>query len=74
MHPIPVEAIQSHIFLIRDHKVIIDSDLARLYGTTTKRLNEQVKRNHKRFPENFVFQLTESEKKGGRNLRPPRPS
>ena len=41
---------------------MIDSDLAELYGVTTKRLNEQVKRNIKRFPEDFMFQLTEQEK------------
>ncbi|MFH1936869.1 MAG: ORF6N domain-containing protein, partial [Bacteroidota bacterium] len=43
-------------------KVMIDSDLAELYGVTTKRLNEQVKRNAKRFPADFMFQLTEQEK------------
>lgn len=42
--------------------MIIDSDLARLYGTKTKRLNEQVKRNRSRFPNDFMFQLTEDEK------------
>ena len=52
----------SKILLIRDTKVMIDRDLAQLYGVTTKRLNEQVKRNLKRFPSNFMFQLTEIEK------------
>jgi phage regulator Rha-like protein len=56
------EFIMSKILLIRNKKVMIDSDLARLYGVTTKRLNEQVKRNIKRFPSNFMFQLTEIEK------------
>ncbi len=54
--------IMSKILLIRNEKVMIDSDLAKLYGVTTKRLNEQVKRNIKRFPSNFMFQLTEIEK------------
>ena len=56
------EFIMSKILLIRDQKVMIDSDLAVLYGVPTKRLNEQVKRNIKRFPSNFMFQLTEFEK------------
>ena len=46
---------------IRGQKVILDSDLARIYGVTTKRLNEQVKRNAKRFPSDFLFQLTGDE-------------
>ncbi|MGB6976486.1 MAG: ORF6N domain-containing protein [Gammaproteobacteria bacterium] len=48
--------------LIRNNKVILDTDLAALYGVTTKRLNEQVKRNHARFPSDFMFQLTRAEK------------
>jgi len=60
---VPNEVIMSKILLIRDHKVMIDRDLAELYGVTTKRLNEQVKRNINRFPENFMFQLTKIEKK-----------
>ena len=59
---IPVGAIEQHILLIRGHRVIIDADLARLYGASTKRLNERVKRNADRFPEDFVFLLTEAEK------------
>jgi hypothetical protein len=55
--------ILNRILLIRGKKVMIDRDLAELYGVTTKRLNEQVKRNASRFPEDFMFQLTESEKK-----------
>ncbi len=59
---VPNEIIMSKILLIRNQKVMIDRDLAELYGVTTKRLNEQVKRNINRFPENFMFQLTEIEK------------
>lgn len=62
MNLVPVESIQARILIIRDQKVILDADLARLYGTTTKRLNEQVKKNRKRFPEGFMLQLTETEK------------
>src|SRR5713226_4922774 len=54
---IPTERIESAIFLIRGQKVILADDLARLYGVTTKRLNEQIKRNRKRFPGDFIFQL-----------------
>lgn len=46
---LPSDAIERKILLIRNHKVIIDADLAEIYGVTTKRLNEQVKRNKKRF-------------------------
>jgi hypothetical protein len=49
------------IFTVRQHKVILDSDLAKLYGVPTKRLNEQVKRNADRFPEEFMFTLTPQE-------------
>ena len=49
------------ILSIRDQKVVLDSDLARVYGVTTKRLNEQFRRNRKRFPEDFAFQLTADE-------------
>jgi hypothetical protein len=59
---VPIERIESLIFLIRGHKVMIDADLAELYGVTTKRLNEQVKRNKGRFPRDFMFQLTAREK------------
>jgi hypothetical protein len=54
---IPERILQS-IYLIRDQKVMLDSELAKLYGVETKRLNEQVKRNIERFPEDFMFQLT----------------
>ncbi len=53
---------ESAILDIRCQKVILDADLARIYGVTTKRLNEQVKRNRDRFPPDFVFQLTLDEK------------
>ena len=59
---IPVERVQSRILVLRGQKVILDTDLARLYGVTTKRLNEQVRRNVRRFPSDFVFQLTVEEK------------
>lgn len=58
---IPDEIVVSKIYLIRNHRVMIDSDLAELYGVETKRLNEQVKRNLERFPEDFMFQLTKCE-------------
>ena len=52
------ELIEQKIFLIRGQKVMLDTDLAGIYGVSTKRLNEQVKRNQKRFPKDFLFQLT----------------
>ena len=58
---IPVEIIEKKIFLIRNQKIMIDRDIAELYGVETGRLNEQVKRNIKRFPEDFMFQLTTEE-------------
>lgn len=58
---IPDEAISSKIYLIRGQKVMLDSELAELYQVETKRLNEQVKRNTARFPEDFMFTLTEEE-------------
>jgi len=57
----PTERIERSILLIRDHKVLLDVDLAALYGVPTKRLNEQVRRNRARFPEDFMFQLTAEE-------------
>jgi len=53
-----IARIESAIYLIRDQRVMLDSDLAALYHVTTKRLNQQVKRNRGRFPEDFAFQLT----------------
>ncbi len=58
----PVELIATKILFIRGQRSIIDADLAELYGVPTKRLNEQVKRNPQRFPEDFIFQLTKTEK------------
>ena len=54
-------ALESLILTIRNQKVLLDADLAAIYGVTTKRLNEQVKRNASRFPEDFVFKLTQEE-------------
>lgn len=58
---IPVERIENLILLLRGQKVIIDSDLAQIYGVTTRRLNEQVRRNMHRFPADFMFQLNAEE-------------
>lgn len=58
---IPDEAVISKIYFIRNEKVMLDNELAELYGVETRRLNEQVKRNIDRFPEDFMFQLTETE-------------
>ena len=59
---IPTEKIDRAILIIRGHKVMLDSDLAEIYGVKTSRLNEQVKRNKDRFPNDFMFQLTSHEK------------
>jgi len=58
---VPAEVIERKILLIRGHKVMIDSDLAQLYGVETFNLNKAVKRNSERFPEDFMFQLTKEE-------------
>lgn len=58
---IPTERIERSILLLRGQKVMLDSDLAELYGVETRRLLEQVKRNIKRFPSDFMFQLTNQE-------------
>lgn len=58
---IPAERIESRIFLIRGEKVMIDADLAELYGVEAKVLNQTVRRNHERFPDDFMFQLTVEE-------------
>ena len=58
---IPDEIIMSKIFYIRGQKVMLDNDLAELYGVETKRLKEQVKRNINRFPERFMFELSRQE-------------
>ena len=59
---ISADRIERLILLVRGEKVILDSDLARLYGVSTKRFNEQVKRNRRRFPKRFMFRLTADEK------------
>lgn len=58
---VPEEIISSKIFLIRDKKIMLDRDLAALYGVTTGNLNKAVKRNSKRFPDDFMFQLNKQE-------------
>ena len=58
---VPQQIIENKIFIIRDHKIMLDKDLAMLYGVSTKRLNEQVRRNMKRFPEDFMLILTRQE-------------
>jgi hypothetical protein len=57
----PLEDITRSILILRGHRVILDANLAALYGVPTKRLNEQVRRNAARFPEDFTFQLTADE-------------
>jgi hypothetical protein len=59
---VPVEIITERIFEIRGQKVIVGADLAKLYGVQTKRLNEAVKRNSQRFPDDLMFQLTPKER------------
>src|SRR5229473_8324516 len=58
---IPAERIAKVILFLRGRKVLLDEDLAKLYGVSTKRLNEQVRRNRKRFPPDFMFELTDEE-------------
>jgi hypothetical protein len=58
---VPIDLVEKKIYFIRGHKVMLDSDLAELYGVPTKRLNEQVKRNTTRFPADFMFRLTDEE-------------
>jgi hypothetical protein len=72
---VPPERIERSILLIRDHKVILDADLAALYGVETKQLIRAVKRNLQRFPDDFMFQLNEEESENlikvmGSNLYP----
>ena len=59
--PVPLELVERRIYLIRGQKVMLDGDLAELYQVPTKRLNEAVRRNSNRFPEDFMFQLTQEE-------------
>ena len=58
MLPIANRNLSNRIHFIRGHKVMLDHDLAEVYGVTTKRLNQQVQRNKERFPDDFMFQLT----------------
>lgn len=60
---IPLEAIEARIFVLRGHRVMLDRDLAELYGVPLKRLNQQVKRNLERFPDDFMFLITLEEGK-----------
>lgn len=59
---VPIERIQSRILVLRGMRVVLDRDLAELYGVTTKRLNEQVRRNLRKFPDDFMFRLSAAEK------------
>src|SRR5436189_4718792 len=79
--PREIQTVEKAIHLVRGQRVMLDSDLAAIYGVTTKRLNEGLKRNRQRFPGDFAFQLTAEEfvalrsqfatsKKGGRRYRP----
>jgi phage regulator Rha-like protein len=81
---LPIEHITQSILDLRGHRVLLDADLAELYGVTTKSFNQQIRRNRERFPEDFMFQLTDEEsailrshfvtssssKWGGRRYRP----
>jgi hypothetical protein len=58
---VAAQAIEKRIFVVRERQVMLDEDLAVLYGVETKRLTQQVKRNLKRFPGDFMFQLTRAE-------------
>ena len=61
---VPMEIIKGKIYLIRGQKVLLDNDLAEMYGVETKNLNRAVKRNMSRFPDDFMFQLTNEEAAG----------
>jgi len=61
---VPVEIVKGKIYLIRGQKVLLDVDLAELYGVETANLNKAVKRNSDRFPQDFMFQLTLEESGG----------
>jgi len=64
---VPVDQIARSIVMLRGQKVLLDAELAQLYGVTTKRFNEQVRRNLERFPADFMFQLTQAEWEGLRS-------
>jgi len=57
----PIDQVQNSIFVVRGHRVLLDSDLASFYGVPTHRFNQAVKRNAERFPDDFRFQLTDDE-------------
>ncbi|HTU41360.1 MAG TPA: ORF6N domain-containing protein [Candidatus Aquilonibacter sp.] len=59
--PTSIYAVESRVIFLRHQRVMLDADIAELYGVPVKRLNEQVKRNRERFPSDFMFQLTEKE-------------
>jgi ATP-dependent Clp protease ATP-binding subunit ClpA len=59
--PVPIEQVTGANLILRGHKILLDTTLAELYGVTTKRFNEQVRRNKGRFPADFMFQLTAEE-------------
>jgi hypothetical protein len=61
--PAQLDNVESTIYLVRGQRVMLDADLAAIYGTSTMRLNEQFRRNRRRFPEDFAFQLTPEESK-----------
>jgi hypothetical protein len=61
--PLKLDTVGSAIYLIRGQRVMLDSDLAAVYGTSTTRLNEQFRRNRRRFPKDFAFRLTSAESK-----------
>jgi ORF6N domain len=65
--PVPVEQIGRSILILRAHRVLLDSELARIYGVETRVLNQAVKRNAERFPEDFRFQLTAAETAASRS-------
>jgi hypothetical protein len=65
-HMVLIKPVEPRILILRGARVILDSELAELYGVQVKRLNEQVKRNAERFPQDFMFQLSPREDK---NLR-----
>jgi len=69
---LPDESIEDTILLIRGKRVILDHDLARFYGVATRSLNQAVKRNLDRFPEDFMFQLTKAETEEWQRLKPSR--
>lgn len=58
---VPIEQIAQSILILRGHRVLLDNNLAALYGVETRRLNEQVRRNRSRFPADFIFELTDEE-------------